>query len=186
MRTIEVPIYTYDELSQSAKDRVKQWLNEDDWGLTELLESDLSDHYCIPDAKLSYSLASCQGDGVSFTGQWEGEEMLSIISKAYEGNVPPRLAKALPYFTLKFTRISHHYAHAYTVQTELYSDRYLSDNIYRLIEQAEKVINNYRISICKSLDKTGYAEIEYQYTDEYASETCKRNDYEFYEDGSLV
>ena len=186
MRTKTVNVYTYPELSQSAKDKVRQWLNEDCFLLTDTLENDLAEYYEIPHAELSYSLNYCQGDGVSFTGRWEGEEALSLLNKVYDNKVPQRLVKVLPYFTLKFEKINYSYAHAYTVQTELYCDRYYSKALANFIEECEETINQWRIGICEELEKTGYSQIDYENSDEAMIEACEANNYEFYENGELA
>jgi len=187
MRIKEVNVYTYGELSERAKDKVKHWLNDDDsFLLTDTLENDLSEFYKIPHAELSYSLSSCQGDGVSFTGRWENEEAMTILNKVYDNKVPARLIKVLPYFTLKFERISHQCAHEYTVQTELYSHRYYGKALAKFIESCEETINEWRIGICRELEKTGYAELEYQNSEECMIETCEANDYEFYANGDIA
>lgn len=186
MRTKTVNVYTYGELSQTAKDKVKQWLDDgDSFALTESLESDLSDHHGIPNAELSYSLGYCQGDGVSFTGSWSGEELKDILSKVYDGKVPLKMRLLSNNLTIEFRRRSHHYYHAYTI--EVYFDSYVySDRLAEYIDEQCKIIDYWRISICKDLEKTGYAEIEYRNSEEAMEETCEADGYEFYENGDLA
>jgi hypothetical protein len=189
MRTKEVNVYTYDELSQRAKDAVKIWLNDDDNGLLqESLEEELSETV-FTNATISYSLNSCQGDGVSFTGEWSGLELKNIINASYNStgiSVPPKVAKIILEATLTITRDNRcHYMHEMSVDTNLLYEGEL-DLGYSTIGPIEKIIDEYRISICKMLEKQGYKEIDYSNSEDAMSETCESNDYEFYANGELV
>lgn len=185
MRTKTVNVYKYEELSETAKDKVKQWLNEDIEDLTATLISDLYEHFCFPHAKLSYSLNSCQGDGVSFTGTWVGEELKAIFDKAYDNNVPSEVTKIIPYLALNIIRIDNRYSHEGTVITELSHDWYDEEHI-AIIEQVEEVIDSYRHDICKNLEDIGYTEIDDRNSDDFMELQCEANDYEFYENGELA
>lgn len=188
MRTKTVNVYTYPELSESAKDKVKQWYNSDIQDLTETLNYDLHEIWAFPNAKLSYSLSNCQGDGVSFTGTWEGDELKAILENAYDFIVPYELTSLLPRLTLKLISIDH-YSHVYTVNTELLLDGYSWDcdeEHDKLIEAAQKTIDQWRITVCKALEDTGYAEIADRNSDDFMINACEANGYEFYENGELA
>jgi hypothetical protein len=187
MRTIEVNVHNYSELSQSAKDKVKQWYNEDNLdNIGEAMKHDLELTGFV-NAELSYSLSNCQGDGVSFTGTWTGEELRVILSNAYGSNIPEELLNILPELTLKFIRTEHRYAHEFSAYTELtQSYGWITEEELKIIEQAEKLIDTYRIKVCKELEENGYADIDYHNSDEYMEETCTANDYEFFANGALA
>ena len=67
-------IYTYDELNEDAKERVRKELTESiiedrfNWLLQDMCEW-LKAHYNLDVDDIDYSLCHCQGDGVSFTKQ---------------------------------------------------------------------------------------------------------------------
>lgn len=78
-----VPLYSYGELSDEAKERVKQWYINN-----PLRSEDLTDQfresfvrYFFPNSKLDveWSLNSCQGDGVNICGELQLLDVLDFI-----------------------------------------------------------------------------------------------------------
>lgn len=185
MKTKTVNVYTYSELSEASKDKVKQWYNSDIQDLTETLTYDLHEIYAFPHAELSYSLSNCQGDGVSFIGTWEDEEFHAILIDAYNGSIPEDVHSLLSQLTLDITRCDSRYCHEHTVSIELI-DSQDDENNLGIIAEAEQIIDEYRICICKQLEDTGYTEIEDRNSDDFMIDACEANDYEFYENGELA
>lgn len=194
MKVITKTVYNFSELGESAKENARYYYDEnlfDNDEVTEQLEQDLfavgteGYEYCFPGAKLSWSLSYCQGDGVSFTGQWQGEDLKAIVSKAYNTVIPSRISKILPFLTLTLQRISNRYSHPYTVECCIDSDRNYSDRLYKLMLEVQGVIESYRLSVCNKLEESGYSIIEAQKSDEYLSDFFDANDYFFDEHGSI-
>lgn len=194
MKVITKTVYNFSELSESAKENATHHYNEnllDSDDVTEQLEQDLfavgtEDYeYCFPGAKISWSLSYCQGDGVSFTGQWQGKNLESIVKKAYSNAVPLKVLRVLPYLTLTLQRISNRYSHPYTVECCIDSDRNYSDRMWKLMLEVQSKIDSYRLSVCKKLENYGYSEIEYQSSEEHLSDFFNANDYYFDEYGNI-
>lgn len=55
-----------------------------------------------------------------------------------------------------------------------------------LAEEFMAIVEEKREELCDKLEKQGYAELEYQRSDEYIRESCEANDYTFEEDGTLA
>ena len=80
-----VPLYSYSELSDEAKEQVKQWYIDD-----PLRSEDLTDQfkesfvrYFFPNSSLNveWSLNSCQGDGVNICGELRLFDVLDYIER---------------------------------------------------------------------------------------------------------
>jgi hypothetical protein len=76
MQKIVVKAFEYDELSEKAQERAREWLRscvdesgELSYQLSDYLGSELREHGYNPDSlNLEFSLGYCQGDGVAFYG----------------------------------------------------------------------------------------------------------------------
>lgn len=85
MITKEIKLYEYGELSDKAKENVRQWFMDDpDRGI--LLSDDFKHsfiEYFFPRSKLEvqWSLNYCQGDGVNIYGELDMYDMLAYIAK---------------------------------------------------------------------------------------------------------
>lgn len=163
MKTKTITLYTFDELSQEAKDKARQAYNYDsDYpflqaDLREYIHEELTDKgYTHGLITPLYSLSYCQGDGLMFEGD--------VTDK--NGNT----------YTIKHS--GHYYHERSTTITG-------EDKDGEEIETKEFEENVY-IPICKHVANRGYKEIEYQESEEHFSETCEANDYYFTIDGTLT
>jgi hypothetical protein len=71
---------------------------------------------------------------------------------------------------------------------DFYLDNYYvksQSNIDLVIEKVREKLEDLYIDLCKSLEKQGYNEIDYQNSDEYISEMLISNDYDFTENGVI-
>lgn len=179
MKTITKTVYNFSELSDKSKDKARYYYQVNYFNhdlITEQLRQDLWSvgheeyEHCFPGADLSWSLSSCQGDGVSFTGDWHGEELRAIVARAYEGNTPRRVQMLISHLVLRLIKVEWRYSHAYTVRTELEPMRTCSERLENFLLSIEETINNYRISVCQTLENYGYALIDDQETDENLEE----------------
>ena len=185
-------IYTFAELSQEAKDKVCnnwEWDDNDSSMLTELFEEDLNNHYMFKGAKVYWSLSSCQGDGVSFTGEWFNDGCIQLLEKAYNGNIPKNLKRIIPWLVLEIRNINNRYCHKRSVTLDVDVDNYYLPNyprIEKVIDDIRKTVEAYRLQVCDELEDFGYKEIDYHQTEEYIKEMCESNNYEFLEDGTML
>jgi hypothetical protein len=176
MKTItkQYNIYTFDELSQKAKDRAREDFNKDmddpflEDNLREYIHEELKDAgYTVsgvstsanPSIKPFYSLSYCQGDGLMFE---------SDLKETKTGNI----------YTIKHAG---HYYHERSTEINGYDKdgNDLDDEILKTFE------NDIYIPICERVAQRGYDEIEYYNSEESFAETCTANEYAFLENGEI-
>jgi hypothetical protein len=164
MRTITTNVYTFNELSEDAKEKARDWYRKDSEGDCNMLEQHLGNMAgeimdtkgigYIPDSiRVIYSLGYCQGDGAMFEG-----------ACTYKGNT---------------YRIRHsgRYAHAYS--RDITTNKEATDKDVAEFEELY-------VSICKELERIGYEDIEYRNSAEYIDDMMDANGYEFTIDGKIV
>ena len=191
MREITKTVYTYEELNDTAKERARQkygmFDDHDAEILTDAFEEELEE-LGYTDADVRWSLSCCQGDGVSFTGEWSGAELRAICNRVYNGDIPKNINRIIPFIKVEFRRIDSYYAHARTVYTDVdlfNGDRDLSSRFIDAMTELRKSINVDRIEVCGKLEKIGYAQIDWVESAENFAEMCEANEWEFYEDGEM-
>ena len=164
--TTEHTVYTFDELSQEAQEKVLEHfrLNEDFLFLEDNLQCQLdellADNKITYDTqpRLNYSLSYCQGDGAMFEG--------TVYWKQYTVEI----------------KQSGHYSHYNSKQLDIW----LTNSDYEDVpEEVYNEFNNVYVTICKQLEKSGYAEIEDTLSDENLIDNIKANEYEFTAEGIL-
>ena len=164
MKTItkEINLYTYDELSDKAKEKARNDYNEEDglsWlpeDLTYKAQELLKDNKIDGEiTKVYYSLSYCQGDGAMFEGNFRWKD-----------------------YTVKIYHTGNYYHEN-------------SKNIIILNSENEPVddygneFNNIYVRICKELAKYGYDCIETSQSEENLKDLFNANDYTFTSDGEM-
>ena len=131
MRTEEIKIYTFEELSEKAKQKAIEGYRKSldcDFSLesdfiTENMEEIILEKTCntIQDLKIYWSLNHAQGDGVSFTGEISGytDNFIKFLEVIYKGEPPKNIKRIAHAIVIKFKRISNFYTHENTVITEI-------------------------------------------------------------------
>lgn len=176
MKTKTINLYEYSELAPKAKEKaLKNW-NDNNFDDNELLvyldneiESLLKKHKITPIAdikgysskyaKIYYSLACCQGDGVMFEGVFNWETWTVKIK--HEG----------------------HYYHSNSKSIEMHKE--IDGQEIEPSDAEEAEFEAIYQSICKELEKFGYQCTEDMQSEESFIETCNGNEYTFREDGTM-
>jgi len=196
MRTIETEAYTFDELSDDAKEKVIEKFRANEY---EYLNLDYFAEDCIyqleklgfVNPQVQYSLGYSQGDGLSF----EADEYSKLEDFYIEelGKEKEKTAKLLSdNSTFICTGNKGNYCYASTSDIDLYIENYTSEintdcnNINEVAENVLHKIEDLYIDICNNLEKQGYDEIEYRLSDECIIENIQCNDYEFTKEGKLI
>ena len=196
MRDINISLYKFNELSKDVQDKVIQrYRNYELDGLLyenleDIMKREFNDKVDNLDFDLSYSLNSCQGDGVSFDGTVKyKDELLTLALLVYNNRVPKNILRLIErdiIYSVEFTRNSHYYVHKYTVTISII-DNYNTNKDYchisRAIADFEKAINKWYLNICDDLEKFGYITIENMYSDDNITSFIEANEYEFFIDG---
>jgi len=193
MKTIEVKIFEFSELSPEAqqkaiKNEMKYWYEN----LTlDTFNDDATEQ--IKDAGfinpvLSYSLSCSQGDGLSFKADKYGKLVDLFIQVLGPGK--ERTAKLLADSCAQvFKGNTGHYSYAQKNQVDLYLDECTNvtdtKNIDECIAEVLTLLEDIYMNLCKKLEDQGYREIEYLTSEECARENLECNNFEFTEDGKI-
>lgn len=192
MRQEEINIYTFEELTNEAKEAARNWYREVSSSDTFWSE------YVINDAKSIAALMGIdidqvywsgfwsQGDGASFTGSYTYKKgaVKAVKSYAPQDQGLHRIAQELqdiqrPNFYRLMASISQrgHYQHENTMYVSVDRDGdYASDET---TDQLLDIFRQYAQWIYSRLE----AEYEYQNSDEVIDEALIANEYEFTTDG---
>ena len=100
MRTIveTKEVYTYDELSDSAKQAVKDWyLTERSYfeGFDEIVMEDLHNMFGDNMLDIQYSLNNSQGDGLNIFGKIDVEKILDFMGSDVAGELSEKYSNVL-------------------------------------------------------------------------------------------
>lgn len=171
MREETINVYSYDELNEEAKERVRNDLmnlgdflynglaDELDFLTRKELEKNKIKIVKDNEFKVYYSLSHRQGDGIQFNGVFEW----MYRKKEY---------------TVKIKQ-SWHYYHSNCVNLFITD----SDTGDEATEEVYKCFKNIFDSICEKVEKQGYKFISSCESEENISELCINNEFEFLENG---
>jgi len=192
MKTINV--YSFNELSETAKQKaIKDYLNNDNF-VYELdffkddIENQLKEKN-IGMTDLTYSLSYSQGDGLSFSSEFD---VAFYVNKCFTELSEKRKSILVDLIhKIESTKNNGHYCYASKKDIEIipnYNDLsdYKHTNIYKYINKLETYIQDLYMDLCKDFENQGYKEIKYQSSVEYISETLIINEYEFLENGTKI
>jgi hypothetical protein len=173
--TIEKTVYTYDELSDSAKETVRQKFSEWGWedstmqeNMQMIADGVLESHGFGPARGLTYSLYT-QGGEPSFEteGTWTDPE----TEKVYDVTVTQHPLGGSNYYMTVWA-------------TEKDNDD--EDEIGCPDDVRSRLTDFMRVDIVSEMSKKFYAEDEYQASDAVVRESCEANGYEFDEYGNMA
>lgn len=208
MRTaiVEYKIYKYGELSDKAKEKVKEWYLEgrNEYIFTEDCEEDLHNLFGNNDLKVQYSLGYCQGDGFNIYGKVSAKAILNCLEEHNGGtqleqfeNVLTAKEKAT---ILHYAEecgdielpINHRYCYCIAGHTDIADDwEYQLENYsgYKninkeVLEKFESLVHGIFETLCASYEEQGY-DYFYEISEEDLEEMCEANGYEFLEDGTV-
>lgn len=204
MRTETIEIYTFQELSNEAKEKARKWFRN---GMHQdfFIESEMISESMVELAKdrgfsfngkraVSWQLSYCQGDYVGLHDAELSKEKMHEIVLAKLNEDEKEMFEFLidnKYLYLHGKTDYHHYYHQqFNVEVEAvdYPENELTEAIMdafieRIEEVTEKAFKGYVEDFCYELKRGGYEEIDYYDSDEYVDENIINNDYEFTKDG---
>lgn len=202
MEELTVKIYQFEELSETAKEKAREWykgtMNEnfsmEAVMISEMFEEHLND-IGYPTEDIAWSLNCCQGDGVAFYGKVDSDDLEKIAERvlnAKESKWFKLLLKAGLDISIEIRRNSygHHYSHWNTMEVECeIEDNFIAYNperypkIIDLVRNIEEGISREIKETSKELEQKGYESIDYYYSNESVDENIRSNEYEFTEEG---
>lgn len=211
MKTItkEYTVYNYSELSEEAKEKVKQWYLDDDFKpqeFTSIYTEDL--HYLFPnsDLKLQFSLCYCQGDGLNIYGKLDVKDVLNMIKginingctiEQFENALTEKEIKTIEaYMEVCGTEIdlpynNGHYEYCVADRTEFAYDwvEELEYQMHKIIQvdtirKLENLVRDMFTTLSGQYEEYGY-NFFYEVDDEIMMEVCETNEWMFLEDGTF-
>ena len=192
--TVDYTIYTYDELSDSAKWNAKQWYLDffeqataDDF--TCFINESLNELFGDNDLHVQYSLCHCQGDGLNVYGSIGAD----AIFKYADNSTDERVRKYADAMTSKDRFDIMAYANECgnikipknrrDCYSELEWGGYKNINEDALIK-LENLVRYIFTDLCAEYEDCGY-DLFYEISDEDMSDICKDNGWEFTKCGEL-
>lgn len=176
MKTKTIQLYEYAELSPEAKEKaLSTWRNEDfdSYGLQVHLDEAISvlleRHGIVPVAtadgryqsqyaRVYFSLSHSQGDGVMFEGTFHWKKWHVVIKH------------------------SGRYYHSNSKEIDITTnDQFFDEADEATCDRFEAIYQ----SICKELEREGYAYIDEAESEDAFIEACNANEWTFREDGTL-
>jgi hypothetical protein len=201
-KTVVYEIFKFDELSDDAKSKARDWWREDglayEWH--DLVYEDakrIGAIFGITGMDIFFSGFWSQGDGACFTGDYRFkrgmskaireyaplDEMLHVIADGLEA---AQGTTELP-LTASINRTDSHYCHEYgvTFDVEIEQEAWWDDENFVEINTGQEEAVTYQLrNFMRWIYKALEAEYNYLNSDEAVDETIECNEYEFFKDGS--
>ena len=192
MKTItkEYQVYTYDELSEEAKEKVRNSFGINDSDIeTDTLKDGfkylIEEKYpYFEDTDFIWSLGNSQGDGLSFSS--------TLNLKLFIEKELPNLKhkKAMAELVFSVISRSNRGNYCYPLESDIdfeynYTNKSF-DHLEKLFnDEVLPVIQKKYMEVCNELEKRGYDAYNYLDSDEYARETSEANDYTYLKNGKM-
>ena len=191
--------YTYNELSESAKEKVKQ-LYLDDPIKNDILYEDimlyLHDNFKLSELKAMYSLGYCQGDGLNIYGNLNLYDFLNIWQASPKEKRTIEFYIDRAFYQYTFEKNNH-----YCYSCKFLDRKCIVDTIDEFIEELKnnqisnikkplisQFFNNmidYFETLDAEFEETGYHYL-YNCDEEEITEACEANDWYFTERGDFI
>ena len=208
MRTecIEYKVYKYNELSEEAKEEVKQWYldGQEAYIFTEDVKEDLSCLFGKNDLEVQYSLGYCQGDGFNIYGKIRAAQIFKCLEnhnggtqlEEFENVLTEKEKRTILNYASECGDIelptNNRYCYCVVDYTDIADDwEYQLENYshYKninkdVLEKFEELVKGIFNTLCKSYEKQGY-EFFYEISEEDLEDICEANGYEFLENGNV-
>lgn len=181
-----MPVYRYAELSNSAKEVVKDHVlsvTRDAQDFTDSVKHTL-DVLGIEEAEVYYSLSYCQGDGLCFTGSVTWNKAIEILYiKESIAKLDKDFIKSCEdcIYSINFYKFDRMYNHCNTVTVEF------EDSSWMYAEDFTKLKNIFLTwykALCGKFEHQGYKWF-YEISEEDVVEYCDNNDIEFTANGDV-
>lgn len=186
----QTTVYTFDELSESAKERARNWWREGafDYEWYEHVYTDATD--CLALAgfeveKIWFSGFASQGDGACFDGTWNAARAQPV--KAMKAHAP--MDKALHRIAAEMRRIAKSDKNAFMRvrhSGHYYHSGCTSFEIDARTQELDESIREAARSAMDWIYRQLEAEYEYQSADEQVDDNIRANEYTFDENGKIA
>lgn len=191
MKTIEITLYKFNELSTEAQETAINKWRTDQWANGDYLYffADNCKEYCaergFKNAKIQYSLSSSQGDGLSFSADIDLERFIKECKPDIKQSVLDTILNNC-FACCEGNTGNYCFARPDDVSFYLDINSYKEyDRLTAYVTDIKVYIQDTYMQICGTLEANGYAEIEHEDSNEYIRETIEANDYDFTIEGEI-
>lgn len=195
--TTNVTAYTFDELSEDAKNNVRQYYLDGQMPeiFTEDVQYDLEQLFPNSDLKVEYSLSYSQGDGFNIYGEISLTDLWDQLDKsAFTEKEVKFINYVMKYYgqSIKMPRNNGYYAYCnssdwdfiYAITYDMEYD-YIRNIKYDVLEKFNDACIEHMENLCGQYEKWGYS-FFYEIDDDDLKDWCERNGYEFDENGEII
>lgn len=199
MRTItEVKtLYKFQELSEEAKEKVRQWYLEgqEPYIFSENCREDINENI-FPNSQLDveYSLNYCQGDGFNIFGNLDIDDLIVEGKGIFTDAQIDILNYVKNGYSSYIELPKNNSRYCYCCASDMnFADEIIDwmqyndldgDTSYEDLEDIQNIIVKIIEGRCNEFMEIGYSYF-YEISDEDLEEACNCNDWEFLEDGSI-
>ena len=199
-------LYEYSELSESAKDKVREEeLNQQlVFGIRDAVLQDdygyvwLDNYFPNSDLKVEYSLASCQGDGVNVYGEFDFDDLIGYCKYIdepmdFSEEEMSWLRENIKEYSSTEVLRNHWYSYCTVQSKDDFSCGWECDLQFEMDLTEEQKDLLYKLStvfyyavrkLCKDMENYGY-DFLYEISDEEMKDMAEANEWLYYEDGTL-
>jgi hypothetical protein len=189
MKTIEIQLYKFDELSDEAKQNAIEMQRNNEYNIDlDFFKDDAKEQIDNAGFKgnvsLSYSLSYCQGDGLSFNCDYF-DKLNNLFIEVLGERKQKTIDCIINELAFSLDNNSNRYCFASKSDLDLTLENYNRNynNIESVVSKVREKLEDLYMDLCKDLENKGYSEIEWQNSDEYISEMLISNEYDFTENG---
>lgn len=195
VQTVAYEVYKYNELTDEAKKKVKQWYLDGQPAefFTEDCRQDLVNLFGENDLEVQYSLGYCQGDGFNIYGKINAENIIDCLEnhnggtqlKEFEDVLTDKEKERILSYAKECGAIELPYNSHYCYSLADYIEVADSWDIRtKSVLKFEQMVRDIFKTLCDSYEEQGY-NFFYEISDEDLNEACEANEYEFLADGTL-
>ena len=202
---VEYKVYNYNELSEEAKEKVKEWYlkGQESFMFTDDCKMDLESLFGKNNLDVQYSLSYCQGDGFNIYGRIDAKSIFKCLEMHNGGSQLKRFEDMLTEEEKKIILayadecgdielpMNRHYCYSLADYIDIVEewawrleDAGYTDINEELLVKFEKLVRDIFAELCRYYEKWGY-EFFYEISDEDLEEACDCNGWEFLEDGTI-
>lgn len=197
--TKEYKVYSYNELSEEAKQRVKEWyLNgQESFIFDDIIENDLSCLFPHSSLKFQYSLGYNQGDGFNIYGEVDIRDVLNYKEDGKNDYFTEKEKRTLLFYVnacsckILLPENGSHYSYCVCDRNDIdedfiytLEDRGMRDIKVETIKKLQSAVEKIFCNLCDRYENDGYSYF-YEVDEETLEDYCNSNEHEFLEDGSL-